>query len=69
MDEVRIPPSGDPFTSASGAVEQDHPHACLDGFVYLGYTDVDEETGEEIERVEALPCRRCVEASEAAGAS
>jgi hypothetical protein len=42
--------------------EQDHPHACLDGYVYLGYTAVDEETGEEVERVEALPCRRCAEA-------
>jgi hypothetical protein len=43
--------------------EQDHPHACLGGYVYLGYTALDEETGEEVERVEALPCRRC--ASEA----
>jgi len=39
--------------------EQDHPQACLNGYVYLGYTAVDEETGEEVERVEALPCRRC----------
>jgi hypothetical protein len=39
--------------------EQDHPHACLNGYVYLGYTAFDEETGEEVERVEALPCRRC----------
>jgi hypothetical protein len=43
--------------------DQDHPHACLNGYVYLGYTAVDEETGEEVERIEALPCRRC--ASEA----
>ena len=41
--------------------DQDHPHACLDGYVYLGYTAVDEESGEEVERVEALPCRRCAE--------
>jgi hypothetical protein len=41
--------------------DQDHPHACLDGYVYLGYTDIDEETDEEVERVEALPCRRCAE--------
>jgi hypothetical protein len=41
--------------------DQDHPHACLDGLVYLGYIAVDEETGEEVERVEALPCRRCAE--------
>jgi hypothetical protein len=42
--------------------EQDHPHACMDGYVYLGYTVFDEEAGEEVERVEALPCRRCGEA-------
>jgi hypothetical protein len=39
--------------------DQDHPHARLNGYIYLGYTAVDEETGEEVERVEALPCRRC----------
>jgi hypothetical protein len=41
--------------------DQDHPHACLNRCVYLGYTAFDEETGEEVERVEALPCRRCAE--------
>jgi hypothetical protein len=30
-------------------------------YIYLGYTAFDEKTGEEVERVEALPCRRCVE--------
>jgi hypothetical protein len=43
--------------------EQDHPHACLNGYIYFSYTAVDKETGEEVERIEALPCRRC--ASEA----
>ena len=41
--------------------EQDHPHACLNGYIHLGYTAFDEETGEEVERLEALPCRRCAE--------
>ena len=41
--------------------DQDHPHACLNGYVYLGYTAIDGETGEEVERLEALPCRRCAE--------
>jgi hypothetical protein len=41
--------------------DQDHSHACLNGYVYLGYTALDEEAGEEVERVEALPCRRCAE--------
>jgi hypothetical protein len=36
--------------------DQDHPHACWDGYVYLGYTDEDGE-----EQIEKLPCRRCVE--------
>jgi hypothetical protein len=35
---------------------QDHPHACWDGYIYLGYTDEDGE-----EQIEKLPCRRCVE--------
>jgi hypothetical protein len=49
--------------SIAGDPGQDHPHACLNGYIYLGYTALDEDTGEEVERVEALPCRRC--ASEA----
>jgi hypothetical protein len=36
--------------------EQDHPHCCWDGYVYLGYTDEDGE-----EQIEKLPCRRCRE--------
>jgi hypothetical protein len=35
---------------------QEHPHACMDGWIYLGYTD---ENGEEA--IECLPCRRCRE--------
>jgi hypothetical protein len=43
--------------------DQDHPHACLNGCIYLLCTAVDKETGEEVDRVEALLCCRC--ASEA----
>ena len=39
------------------------PHGCYRGFVYIGHLAVDPETGEEVEVVEAVPCRRC--ASEA----
>jgi hypothetical protein len=56
--------AGDGIAYAGSKLEgndQDHPHACLNGYVYLGYTVVDEETGEEVERVEALPCRRCAD--------
>ena len=59
VDEHTISPAGDPFHAAPH--DQDHPHACLNGYIYLGHTAFDEETGEEVERVEALPCRRCAE--------
>ncbi len=36
-----------------------HPHACYDGVVYLTYTSLDEAVGDEVERIEAVPCRRC----------
>ena len=38
-----------------------HPHACWNGFVYLSYTVHDEEIGEAVEVVEAVPCRRCAD--------
>ncbi len=34
------------------------PHACLDGFVFLGFEGVD-ENGEHVEIIESVPCRRC----------
>jgi hypothetical protein len=49
--------------------DQDHhdqderPHACNDGVVYIGHLVEDPGTGEEVERVEALPGRRCAERS------
>jgi hypothetical protein len=61
VDEHTISPVGDPFHAAPLASLQDHPHACMDGWIYLSYTVFDEEAGEEVERVEALPCRRCAE--------
>ncbi len=41
--------------------EDHHPHACWSGFVYMGYTVFDEEIGEEVEKLEVIPCRRCAE--------
>jgi hypothetical protein len=61
--EQTISPAGDPFHASGATHDQDHPHACLNGYIYLGYTAFDEETGEEVERIEALPCRRCAERS------
>ena len=39
--------------------EHDRPHACLDGAVYIGHLVEDPGTGEEVEVIEAVPCRRC----------
>jgi hypothetical protein len=38
----------------------ERPHACYDGVVYIGHLVVGDD-GEEVEVVEALPCRRCAE--------
>jgi hypothetical protein len=34
------------------------PHACWDGWVFLGFEGED-ENGEHVELVERVPCRRC----------
>jgi hypothetical protein len=34
------------------------PHACMDGWVFLGFEGED-ENGEHVELVERVPCRRC----------
>ncbi len=41
-------------------ITEDAPHACMDGIVYIGHLVEDSEaTGEEVEEIEAVPCRRC----------
>ncbi len=59
MDDVRIPPAGDPFTSAPA-----HPleecFVCYDGLVFIGRLEQTEE-GEEVEAFEPIPCRRCAD--------
>ncbi len=35
------------------------PHGCMNGRVFIGHMVEDEETGEEAEVIEAVPCRRC----------
>ena len=37
----------------------ERPHACTDGVVYIGHLVEDPGTGEEVEDIEVLPCRRC----------
>jgi hypothetical protein len=37
---------------------EETPHACYDGWVFLGFEGED-ENGEHIEVIERVPCRRC----------
>jgi hypothetical protein len=45
----------------SEARQDTHPHACTDGLVFLTYTVFEEAVGEELERLEVVPCRRCAD--------
>ena len=36
----------------------ERPHACTDGTVFVGHLVVGDD-GEEVEVIEAVPCRRC----------
>ena len=42
-------------------LERLRPHACYQGVVYIGHLVEDPGTGEEVEVLEAVPCRRCAE--------
>jgi hypothetical protein len=37
---------------------EEAPHACYDGWVFLGFEGED-ENGEHVEVIERVPCRRC----------
>jgi hypothetical protein len=60
MDKPTISPAGDPFyAEAQKRPEHDPaPHGCYDGYVFVGHLEITEE-GEELEIIEARPCRRC----------
>jgi hypothetical protein len=70
VDEHTISPAGDPFYAAPHAhpstedQDQDHPHACNDGWVTIGYL-VEDESGEEAEEFAQYLCRRCASSSKA----
>jgi hypothetical protein len=36
----------------------ERPHGCYEGFVYIGHI-VEDESGESVEVIERVPCRRC----------
>ena len=55
--------SGDPFYAAgfpsrTDQDQDDHPHGCIAGVVYIGHMVIGED-GEEVEVFEAVSCRRC----------
>jgi hypothetical protein len=54
------PPEDHDDTVESHYACLERPHACYEGVVYIGHVVVGED-GEEVEIVEAVPCRRCVE--------
>jgi hypothetical protein len=37
---------------------EETPHGCYEGFVYIGHI-VEDESGESVEEIERVPCRRC----------
>ena len=38
---------------------EERPCACYEGLVFVGHLVEDPDTGEDVEVVEAVPCRRC----------
>jgi hypothetical protein len=42
--------------------QDERPHACNGGWVTIGQTVIDEETGEETEEFALYLCRRCADA-------
>jgi hypothetical protein len=47
--------------STEDHVQAERPHACIDGWVTIGQTVVDPDTGEETEEFALYLCRRCAD--------
>ena len=58
MDTTRVHDDSEALDAHYSCLER--PHACMGGYVYIGHMIAD-ECGEEVEVVEAVPCRRCAE--------
>jgi hypothetical protein len=42
--------------------DHDHPHACIDGWVFLGrIVESEHDLDGEVVEYERVPCRRCAE--------
>jgi hypothetical protein len=54
--------AGGPFAYAGDSGTQrdeDTPHGCVNGWLYIGHVEVDEESGCEVEVIYRVVCRRC----------
>ena len=51
----------EPHPSTEDHDQDERPHACNDGWVAIGQTVVDPETGEETEEFALYLCRRCAD--------
>jgi len=70
MDTTRIHDDDDTLDAHHSGLERQEllailkaPHGCLDGLVFIGHMAVDPETGEEVEVIESVPCRRCADSA------
>jgi len=64
VDSTRIPHDDHDDTVEahySGLERLEAPHACIDGTVYIGFMIMNPETGDDLEVIEAAPCRRCAD--------
>ena len=61
MDTSRVahPDPDNTLDAHYAGLERLRPHGCLGGVVYIGHMQYDDDSGEEVEVYEALPCRRC----------
>ena len=52
------PEADDTLDAHYSGLERLRPHGCYGGLVFIGHL-VEGEDGEEVEVIEAVPCRRC----------
>ncbi len=50
-------------TTTPEVLPDEAPHGCYEGWVYLGHIQYEDESGEMVEVIERVPCRRCSAAS------
>ena len=62
MDTTRVHPHDHDDTLDAHYSCLERPHGCYDGLVFIGHL-VEDECGEEVEVIEAVPCRRCLRRS------